>query len=277
MGPGDGPEVAVAHIGLRSGGGRAKGAVVTAGDDSVPHPDLLPRCRGDTGSRHKSVCDPVAVRAGVQRGHGAGVRGDQDRVDAVVEVARPGGVGVLEHRLRCAGVHPVMLGVLLEDPGVAVTQAEAGRGFPRLAEPPQRRQACRAGAIGQQRERPTGVDRRQLGVVPNEQHLGPGRAGLGGDGVEGERSGERRFVDDHELARLQRPPGRFPRLPGEGGLEGAQRLPVAASGGGVAGAGQPFGDGGASAGALTGGLEGPLGGVLACDAQRSGELGGSGR
>src|SRR2546421_226081 len=59
---------------------------------------------------------------------------------------------------------------------------------------------------GKHVERAAGLDRAELGPIPDEQDLGVDGAGGFHDGVEGEGAGQGGFVDDDQLPGQHRPP-----------------------------------------------------------------------
>ncbi len=86
-----------------------------------------------------------------------------------------------------------------------LAQGAGGVGLPPVGEPPQRPQPVRAAGGGEQAERAAGVDGAELVVVADEQQLGPGGSGLGGEVVEGEGAGQGRLVDDEQRPGPQPP------------------------------------------------------------------------
>ena len=62
--------------------------------------------------------------------------------------------------------------------------------------------------LGQRAQRPTGVDGGQLAVVPDQDHLGPGRIGMTAELVEGAAPDHGRLVDHDHV-----PAGEPARLP----------------------------------------------------------------
>ena len=214
--------------------------------------------------------------AGVEDVDGPLVRGEQDRSRALGGSVAPGGVGGLDHDLAGSGVDPPCLVVGVQDAWVAGAQLAGRGGFPPVSEPPQRRELRGPAAFGEQVERPAGVDGGQLGVVADDQHLRPRCGRLGGQGVQGERAGQGRFVDDQELPGTHRPAGVLALQCPHRCAKGVQLGPVADRVGALGCGGQLGEAFPALARAGADGLVQPLGGVLTLDAERVGELGGGG-
>ncbi len=87
------------------------------------------------------------------------------------------------------------------DVGVSESQLQGGVAFPLVGEAVDVVQGGRVGAavVGEELERASGLYRRQLGPVADEQHLRPDLAGVGGDVVQVLGGGQGRFVDDDQL------------------------------------------------------------------------------
>ena len=211
MDGGDRPQVPVAHPGPGGGG---QPAVVAPGHDPVPEPGVAVVVQHPHPARRAVGRWQLGLGAGVERGHGGVVGGDQHRRLPGGGGGAPGLVGVFDHGFGGAVVEAAVGGVGVQGSGVAAAQPAGGVGFPPVAEPPQQGQLGGAGVAGEQPERAAGVDRAELVVVPDEQQLRAGRPGLGGEVVQGEGAGQRRLVDDHQLPGPQPPrPGRCRRRP----------------------------------------------------------------
>ena len=163
--------------------------------------------------------DEVGAGAGVELGHRGGVSGHHQGRPAGANVGPPRLVDGFDHGVPVAVLHATVVQVGVGCGGVAVAQGEAGGGFPFVPEPSHVNQFGRVCAVGDQEpEGAAGGDRGQLCRVPDQQHLRPDLAGLGGEGVEFEGACHGGFVDDDQLPAAQPPPVKLrPDLAGASG------------------------------------------------------------
>src|SRR5690606_9281633 len=109
-----------------------------------------------------------------------------------------------------AGAHPAVVEVVVQGGGVAVADRESGRSFGGVGEAVQLGQrdggAVPVTLLGQVGQDPTGGDRGQLLVVPDQPDTAAGVNDVPDDGGQVAGAGHARLVDQHQRPRPHRAP-----------------------------------------------------------------------
>ncbi len=200
----DNPPVSVAHPTLS---GR-KTPVVLAGHHQVTDAGGSSAGHRQPVSGHRTGGDPVSPGTGVELADGTEVTGDHQAGLAGLGVGFPGQVKGVEHLVPVALGDPLMGLVGVDGVGGPGPQLDAGPLLPGVMK------AAHVGQLGgaslavahQCGEHAPGIDRAELGLVTNQDDLGPGHRGGAHELIQSEGPGQRGLVHDHQLVRPEAPP-----------------------------------------------------------------------
>ncbi len=190
-----GPPVTVLHPVGRCG---MQAAVVAAGDDGVPDRGVVAVGQGDLVGGSRGSVQAVVAGALVELGDKLPGGGEHDRVPSLRPVRTPRLKDVLGHGGQVTDVHPTGIEVEPQRGGATVAQLQGGAA---LGDPGEAHQLGQVqGTVGgaDVAQHPSGTDRCQLLVVPDQPH----RRTPGGDErhrlVQGQGVDHPGLVDDHQ-------------------------------------------------------------------------------
>ena len=180
-----------------------KTPVVLAGHHQVTDPGGPSAGHRQPVLGHRTGGDPVGPGPGVELADGAEVTGDHQAGLAGLGVGFPGQVEGVEHLVPVALGDPLMGLVRVDGVVGPRPQLDAGPLLPGVME------AAHVGQLGgeplavahQGGEHAPGFDRAELGLVTDQDDLGPGRRGGAHELVQGEGPGQGGLVHDHQLVR----------------------------------------------------------------------------